>query len=237
MEVTKRDEDGYKLSTGKEELSLSGISSYATEGSIAKLRSVARIDNVGKSKVVVPNNFTSLINIPSWSQDSEIYRKNFSSMDIEDDDSIYTSLAQLNSMPLSKHFITKMNAKTGNTMLRSKLQVHQLQISSKLLNSMMKRRILSVMLRERIQLQFTDSTLSALMKVCLKTTNLVKFGFSLTMEKEVTLLTESNWAISMNFPTITLNPNTSATGSRKFWTQIQSKWQWKSFPMAKATVP
>ena len=192
MEVTKRDEDGYKLSTGKEELSLSGISSYATEGSIAKLRSVARIDNVGKSKVVVPNNFTSLINIPSWSQDSEIYRKNFSSMDIEDDDSIYTSLAQLNSMPLSKHFITKMNAKTGNTMLRSKLQVLQQQISSKHLNSMMKRRILSVMLRERIQLQFTDSTLSALMKVCLKTTNLVKFGFSLTMEKEVTLLTESN---------------------------------------------
>lgn len=192
MEVTKRDEDGYKLSTGKEELSLSGISSYATEGSIAKLRSVARIDNVGKSKVVVPNNFTSLINIPSWSQDSEIYRKNFTSMDIEDDDSIYTSLAQLNSMPLSRYLITKMSAKTGNTTSKSKLQVLLLQISSKPLNSMMKKRILSVMLRERILLQFTDSTLSALMKVCLKTTNLVKFGSSPTMEKEVTSLTESN---------------------------------------------
>ena len=116
VEVTRRSEDGYRLSNGKDELILNGVPSYATEGSIAKLRSVARIDNVGKSKVVVPNNFTSLINIPNWSQDSEIFRKNYSSMDIEDDDSIYTSLAQLNSMPLSITIITQMNAKTRNIM-------------------------------------------------------------------------------------------------------------------------
>ena len=82
VEVTRRGEDGYRLNNGKEELSLNGISSYSTEGCIAKLRSVARIDTVGKSRVVVPNNFTSLINIPSWSQDSETFRKNHTAMDV-----------------------------------------------------------------------------------------------------------------------------------------------------------
>ena len=164
VEVTKRGEDGYKLNTGKEELNLSGISSYATEGSIAKLRSVARIDNVGKSKVVVPNNFTSLINIPNWSQDSEIYRKNYTSMDIEDDDSIYTSLAQLNSMPLSKYILTKMSVRTRNTTLRFKLQVHQHLTLSRHLNSTNKRKTLSVMLKEKTQSLSTGSILSALMK-------------------------------------------------------------------------
>ena len=70
VEVTRRTEDGYKLNTGKEELILNGVASFASEGSIAKLRSVARIDTVGKSRVVVPNNFTSLITIPNWTQDS-----------------------------------------------------------------------------------------------------------------------------------------------------------------------
>ena len=95
------------------------IPSYANEGSIAKLRSVARIDTVGKEKVIVPNNFTSLINIPTWTQDSETFRKNYTAMDVEDD-SIYTSLAQLNSMPLSINFITEMNVKTRNIMSKSR---------------------------------------------------------------------------------------------------------------------
>ena len=116
VEVTRRSEDGYRVSNGKEELVLNTvIPSYATEGSIAKLRSVARIDTIGKEKVIVPNNFTSLINIPTWTQDSETFRKNYTAMDVEDD-SIYTSLAQLNSMPLSIISITKMNAKTRNIM-------------------------------------------------------------------------------------------------------------------------
>lgn len=68
---------------------------------------------MGKTKVVIPNNFTSILNIPSWSQDSETYKKNFSAMDVEDD-SIYTSLAQLTSMPLSNHYFIKINAKTRN---------------------------------------------------------------------------------------------------------------------------
>ena len=116
VEVTRRSEDGYRVSNGKEELVINTvIPSYATEGSIAKLRSVARIDTIGKEKVIVPNNFTSLINIPTWTQDSETFRKNYTAMDVEDD-SIYTSLAQLNSMPLSIISITKMNAKTRNIM-------------------------------------------------------------------------------------------------------------------------
>jgi hypothetical protein len=68
---------------------------------VAKLRSVARIDQQGKNRVVVPNNFTSLISIPGWSHDSLTFNKNFQTMDVEDDN-IYTSLAQLNSLPLSK---------------------------------------------------------------------------------------------------------------------------------------
>lgn len=70
VQVTKRTEDGYRLSNGKEEFVLNGVVSFATEGSFAKLRSVARIDTSGKNKVVVPNNFTSLITIPNWTQDS-----------------------------------------------------------------------------------------------------------------------------------------------------------------------
>jgi len=119
VEVIRSSEDGYRLNSGKDELVLNGIASYATEGSIAKLRSVARIDKVGTTKVVIPNNFTSLINIPSWSQDSETFRKNHSAMDVEDDN-IYTSLAQLSSMPLSKYHSIKMNAKTRNILSRSK---------------------------------------------------------------------------------------------------------------------
>lgn len=101
VQVTKNTEEGYRLSTGREELSLNGIVSFANEGAICKLRSVARIENDGKAKIVVPNNFTSLIEIPRWSQDSETFQKNYSAMEIEEDDSIYTSLAQLSSLPLS----------------------------------------------------------------------------------------------------------------------------------------
>lgn len=100
VRVVKITEDGYRVSNGREDLILNGVPSFASEGSICKLRSVARIDQVGKAKVVVPNNFTSLIEIPEWSQDSALFQKNYSAMEVEDDN-IYTSLAQLNSLPLS----------------------------------------------------------------------------------------------------------------------------------------
>ena len=61
VQVVKRTEDGYRLSTGKEDLTLNGVVSFANEGAICKLRSVARVDTEGKTKNVVPNNFTSLI--------------------------------------------------------------------------------------------------------------------------------------------------------------------------------
>ena len=70
VQVTRRTEEGYRLSNGKEEFILNGVASFANEGDFAKLRSVARIDTVGRNRVVVPNNFTSLITIPNWTQDS-----------------------------------------------------------------------------------------------------------------------------------------------------------------------
>lgn len=141
VQVTKRSEDGYHLSNGKEELILNGIVSYATEGTIAKLRSVARIDQVGRAKVVVPNNFTSLINLPNWTQDSEIFRKNFTAMDIEDN-SIYTSLAQLANMPLSIYQSIQVSVKTRSIMSRSKLPESPLMSSSTLSSSTMRKRTL-----------------------------------------------------------------------------------------------
>ena len=80
VEVTRRTEDGYRVNNGRDELILNGVSSFAVEGSLAKLRSIARIDSVGKVKKVVPNNFTSLIPIRKWTQDGEIFRKNFLAM-------------------------------------------------------------------------------------------------------------------------------------------------------------
>jgi len=80
---------------------LGGIASFASEGTIAKLRSVVRIDQQSKTKVVVPNNFTSLINLRSWTHDAETFQKIYTAMEVEDE-SIYTSLAHLNSLPLNE---------------------------------------------------------------------------------------------------------------------------------------
>jgi hypothetical protein len=62
---------------------------------------VARLDQQGKTKAVVQNNFTSLINLSSWSHDSQTFLKHFSAIETQEDESIFTSLAQLNAMPLS----------------------------------------------------------------------------------------------------------------------------------------
>jgi hypothetical protein len=68
---------------------------------------VVRLVEQGKLKVVVPNNFTSLIALPEWTHDAQKFTKSFDSkMEVEDEGRIYTTLAQLSSMPLSTSFPT-----------------------------------------------------------------------------------------------------------------------------------
>jgi len=97
---------------------LGGIASFAAEGSIAKLRSVVRIEQQNNTKIVVPNNFTSLINIRNWTHDAETFQKNYLAMEIEDE-SIYTSLAQLSSLPLNecenKKYYVKVEVAASST--------------------------------------------------------------------------------------------------------------------------
>lgn len=115
VKVVKRTEEGYKLSTGREDIFLPSVTSFAQEGSIAKLRSVVRLVDQGKQKIVVTNNYTSLISVREWTHDAMKFAKNFEKMDIEDEGRIYTTLAQLNSMPLSTSPPMQMNARTRNT--------------------------------------------------------------------------------------------------------------------------
>lgn len=88
VKVLRRSEEGLRLSTGKEELLLEGVVSFAQEGETAKLRSVVRLldqDKQGRVKLVVPNNFTSLITIPDWTHDGQKLARAFDSkMDIEE---------------------------------------------------------------------------------------------------------------------------------------------------------
>lgn len=84
VKVLKRTEEGYKLTNGREDIFLPGVTSFAQEGSIAKLRSVVRLVDQGKQKVVVPNNFTSLISVREWTHDALKFAKNYEKMDIED---------------------------------------------------------------------------------------------------------------------------------------------------------
>ena len=83
VKVVKRSEDGFRLSNGREELLLGSIASFAAEGTIAKLRSVARLDPQGRLRLVVPNNFTSLISLRPWAHDSQAFNKHFSAMEVE----------------------------------------------------------------------------------------------------------------------------------------------------------
>lgn len=186
VQVVKRNEDGFKLTNGKEEFTLAGVSSYANEGSIAKLRSVARIDTVGKSKSIVPNNFTSLINIREDSQDARLFHKNFTAMEIEED--IFTPLAQLASMPLSIFVFIKVSAKIKSIMSKWKLPVYLLTNFLRLLNFMMKREMLAVMPRKKILFQFTNSISSAMMTV--PRISSLRFGSFPSMAREEILLTE-----------------------------------------------
>lgn len=115
VKVVKRTEEGLKLTNGRDEIFLPGLASFAQEGSIAKLRSIVRLMEQGKQKIVVPNHYTSLISIPGWTHDALKFAKNFEKMDIEDEGKIYTTLAQLNSMPLSTSPPMQMSARTRNT--------------------------------------------------------------------------------------------------------------------------
>ena len=72
-------------------------------------------------------------------------------------------------------------------MLKLKSLAPQLTNLSRLLSSMMKRKILSVMLKEKTPFPFISSISFVWMKAWLKTTDFPKFGCSLMMEREATL--------------------------------------------------
>jgi hypothetical protein len=116
VKVVKRSEEGFRLTNGREELLLGETVSLASEGSIAKLRSVARIARQDKQAVIVPNNFTSLIALREWSYDSQKFAKAYAfAMELEQDKDIYTSLAQLNSLPIGTPLPTQPSARTRST--------------------------------------------------------------------------------------------------------------------------
>ena len=73
-----------------------------------------RLVEQNKQKIVVPNLYTSLITIPEWTHDAMKFAKNFEK--VEEEGKIYTTLAQLNSMPLSTSPPIQMNARTRNTL-------------------------------------------------------------------------------------------------------------------------
>ena len=113
VQVVKRSEDGFKIKTHDRELFVENIVSFAEEGEIAKLRSVVRIEGNG---VTVANNFTSLVTLPEWSHDARGFRKKAAShIDIETEGEIFTTLAELNSLPLSNCCITQTSARTSGT--------------------------------------------------------------------------------------------------------------------------
>lgn len=85
------------------------MATFVEEGEIAKLRSVVRFIDNGRVKQVVPNNFTSLIALRPWTYDAQRFSKSSDKMEIEEDGQIYTTLAQLASMPLSTPSPTQMN--------------------------------------------------------------------------------------------------------------------------------
>ena len=86
------------------------MATFVEEGEIAKLRSVVRFVDNGRVKQVVPNNFTSLIALRPWTYDAQRFSKSSDKMDIEEDGHIYTTLAQLATMPLSTPFPTQTSA-------------------------------------------------------------------------------------------------------------------------------
>lgn len=117
VKVVRRTEEGtLRVTTGREELALEGVASFAQEGEVAKLRSVVRLVEAGRHKEVVRNNFTSLIALRAWTHDAQKFAKAFESkMEIEDEGRIYTTLAQLAAMPLGTPCPTQRNARTGST--------------------------------------------------------------------------------------------------------------------------
>jgi hypothetical protein len=114
VRVIKKSEGGFLLENSKHEIILNDITSFAKEGDFAKLRSVVRLDYESNPAAIVPNAFTSLVALPEWSNDSQLFIRNKKGdMDVEEDN-IYTFLAQLNSLPLSRCVPMQMSARTRN---------------------------------------------------------------------------------------------------------------------------
>lgn len=70
-------------------------------GEWAKLRSVARVEDVDGEKTIVKNNFTSLIKIHDWMFDAQNANINADKGAEEDDCGLYTDLATLQSAPVA----------------------------------------------------------------------------------------------------------------------------------------
>jgi hypothetical protein len=111
VNVVRRTEEGVRVQLGRDELQLDHVASFVEAGEVAKLRSVVRLIDQGRYKQVVPNNFTSLIALRPWTHDAQRYAKvSDTKMEIEDEGHIYTTLAQLASMPISNPSPTQTNA-------------------------------------------------------------------------------------------------------------------------------
>lgn len=82
VQVVRKGEDTTKLIANKKEITLKNIPHFVQEGSIAKLRSVVRLENKDGVLTAIPNNFTSLITIPDWYYDAKKFHKQHKNKEI-----------------------------------------------------------------------------------------------------------------------------------------------------------
>lgn len=92
----------YRVQRGHEEVTLYDCPSSLQVGEYGKLRSVARVDEIDGEKVIIKNNFTSLIKIHEWTFDAQNAIKNSERTAEEEDSGVYTDLSSLLSSPINQ---------------------------------------------------------------------------------------------------------------------------------------
>lgn len=90
-----------RVERGNEEFTIFDCPTNVQVGEWAKLRSVARVDEVDGEKTIVKNNFTSLIKIHEWMFDAQNAIRNAEKGVEECDLGLYTDLAELLHSPLA----------------------------------------------------------------------------------------------------------------------------------------
>jgi hypothetical protein len=70
-------------------------------GEWGKLRSVARVDEIDGEKMIIKNNFTSLIKVSEWCFDAQNAIRSAEKIVEEDDSGLYTELATLLNTPIA----------------------------------------------------------------------------------------------------------------------------------------